>query len=63
MQTFQTIDKEGKIINTYYCKKEELINYISIAEFLKTAYIQRVNRINDDTKHRLIKKEELIKEN
>lgn len=60
-ETFIAISKYGKVLETYYCKKEELVNLITIKIWNELNYIKIMNRADDKTNHNPITKRQLEK--
>ena len=60
-QTFKAISKEGKVLETYYCKKEELVNLMTVKIWSQLNYIKIENKADDTTEHKPITKRQLEK--
>ncbi len=57
-ETFKVVMKDGSYV-PYFCKKEELLNYMTVRHYRDCDHIEIWNRDSDKTKHRIIRKEDL----
>lgn len=57
-ETFKLIFKDGTY-KTYYCRKDELLDWISVRDYKNGVYVEIMNRGSDKVQHRPIKLEDL----
>lgn len=50
-ETFKAVYKDGTE-EFFYCKKGEIENYMTVANYRKLDHIEYVNRAEDKTKHK-----------
>lgn len=57
--TYQAINDDASKGKIYYCKKNEIINYLTVADYRKLLFLEVVNSKSDKVKHKIITREEL----